>query len=156
MSDQFYEPYNHRTLFGLGIAYYIGFALVIAATCAAVFGIRWLTAPARGKLQAREQIQSGANRIQAYNHFFDLCASVQTAEGAIAASEDELAAATTAEDKSRINTNITAQKITRLDAVNQYNADAQKDYTTAFMLSIKLPTRLDPTYTKGVTTTCAS
>lgn len=152
MSDYPSQP----KMFGMGAAWWFAILALLAVTSAAVFGIRWLTAPARGKLQAREQIQSGDSRIQAYDHFFNLCASVQSIEGKLDAQYNERAAAS-GDDLRRINTNITGLTGARFDAVTQYNADAHKDYTIGQFRSSQLPFELPATYDykKGVHTQCA-
>jgi hypothetical protein len=127
----------------------LGFVIWLAA-----FGIQWGTAPARGKLQAREQINSGDNRIQAYNHFFDLCASVQTLDQALNQSYDNLKTVT-GDDKVRIETNITAQLNSRNDAANTYNADSHKGYTVGQFKASSLPYSLPP-YQKGEVTSCGA
>lgn len=133
-------------------------AIGVAVIAGAIFGIRWVVAGPSGKLNAREQILSGSNRIQAYTRFFDLCASVQTSEAALDASYAELPTAK-GDDKQRILTNITAQRINRAEAINTYNADAEKTYTVGQFRSLRLPFQLstgDPTYTKGAHTLCAA
>jgi hypothetical protein len=128
-------------------------AVVMLAVWGIAFGFRWFTAAPKGKLQAREQIQSGDNRIQAYNHFFDLCASVQTLDQALNQSYDQLKTATTSDDKTRIETNIGAQLNSRNDAANQYDADSHKSYTVGQFKASSLPYSIAP-YEKGQVATC--
>jgi hypothetical protein len=148
--SSFVEDHPALTLVGsvLG-AIVIGFAIWFLA-----FGIQWGTAPIRGKLQAREQIYSGNFTIQAYNSFFDKCASVQTLDQALNESYSELATAT-GDDKSRIETNIGAQLNSRNDAVNQYNADSHKTWTVGQFKARNLPYSLPP-YQKGQVTSCGA
>jgi hypothetical protein len=131
----------------------VAFLLTLAALWALIFGIRWITAEPKGALDAREQILSGSSRIQAYDHFFNLCASVQTAEQNLMAAYEELATAP-ADDKNRLRTNITGLLATRNGAVNQYNADAAKSYTIGQFRASNLPYTLPQTYTKGSVVTC--
>ena len=109
----------------------------------AAFGIRVMTAGIVGRGQAEIQIQSPSSRIPAYNHFFDLCASVQQAEAGIDSQTDLLEASSDANDEARIRTNIAALEMTRLNGIYQYNADAAKDYTIGQFRDSKLPYRLD-------------
>lgn len=129
--------------------------IVVILIGAIFFGIRWATAPAKGKLEAREQINSGATRIAAYNHFFDVCASVQSLEASLLAQEEALAGSK-GEDRERIKANIAGIKAARADAVNQYNQDARKDYTIGQFKSSKLPYQLPTTFERGETTSCAA
>lgn len=145
------------------LAVIVGFFALVGIIGAIVFGIRWVTADPVGRLEAREQILSGQNRIRAYNHFFDICASVQAVEQALQASLDELSATQSAippnaDNVVRIQTNITGLRATRARAVAQYNADASKDYTDGQFLSIKLPYQLDatPYVSGGKLTSCAA
>lgn len=136
----------------------LGGALVVvvcvAAVVAATFGIRWALAGPSGKLAAREQILSGPNRIQAYDHFFDLCASVQTDEAALEAQYQQLPTAK-GDDVQRIRTNIAALLTDRAGGVNEYNQDAQKSYTIGQFKSSNLPWQLSTTYHRGRHTLCA-
>lgn len=129
--------------------------IVVALVAGLVFGIRWVTAGPSGKLQAREQILSGDNRIQAYGHFFDLCAAVQTDEASLEAQYD-LLKVSKGDDRERIVTNIGALLADRAGAVNQYNQDAQKSYTIGQFKSSKLPWQLSDTFHRGRHTVCAA
>lgn len=128
-------------------------AIIVTVAVLAIGGLGWryVIAGPKGQVEAREQILSGANRIQAYNHFFDLCAAVQTYEASIAAQRAELQTAAAA-DRERLNTNITALTAQRARAINQYNADARKDYTIGQFRDLSLPFQLDITAKE---TTCA-
>lgn len=128
---------------------------VVVAVAAVVFGIRWAVAGPSGKLAAREQILSGDNRIQAYNHFFDLCAAVQTDEASLDA-QYQLLKVAKGDDRERIVTNIGALLADRAGAVNQYNQDAQKSYTIGQFKSSKLPWQLSDTFHRGRHTVCAA
>jgi parvulin-like peptidyl-prolyl isomerase len=146
-----------KTVVGFILAFLAGFAIVVGiATLAGA--IQWSTADVRGKLDAREQIHaSGDYRIQAYEHFFNLCASVQTNEQSLDAQYDELNAAKDIGDKdneARILANIAGIRAARQDAINQYNADAHKDYTLGQFRASSLPYQLDTSYKKGVHTSC--
>lgn len=140
-----------------GLAAFVSVWLLGAAIWGIDYGWRWATAGPVGQLEAREEILSGATRITAYNHFFDLCASVQANEAALAASIDELSATTRPEDQERIRTNITGLTAQRARAIAQYNADARKSYTIGQFRSLSLPYELPPsTFKKGELTSCAA
>lgn len=132
----------------LGVALAV---LGVVAIYAAIFGVLWFSAPARGKLQAREQINSGSFRIAAYNHFFDACASIQGLQGQLAAQEKELKSAT-GDDKARVQANIAGIEGDVASAIADYNADANKSYTVGQFRSNHLPYQLDPS---EVHVTCA-
>lgn len=152
--DKAYVPRTQRGLFG-NIALWVGGILAFTAIVWGIsFAAGWVTAPWSGKLQARQQINSGDFRIQAYNHFFDLCASVQTLDEAL--NQTAVAEKTdTGSDLSRDQINFTAQLNSRNDAANQYNADSHKGYTVGQFKAASLPYQLSP-HTKGQVTSCGS
>jgi hypothetical protein len=132
----------------------IGGAVVLVATL--VLGVMYVfgwgffahvTAPWRGEVEKREQVEgSGAYRIAAYDHFFDLCAQVQSAESSIRNLRRELNAEPEPGDERamQINASITALENNRAENIHQYNADAAKQYTAGQFRSSGLPYRLDP------------
>lgn len=106
---------------------------VIIGLVALGWGIRWVVAPIEGHIGAREQIFTPTSIIGNYNHFFDLCASIQTKEGTISA---QLART---DNSPHIQQNVAALQSVRLADINQYNADAAKNYTAGQFRSAKLP-----------------
>jgi len=111
------------------------------------------TANFRGNVNQTNQIQgNGSYRIAAYDHFYNLCATVQTDEGSIAAVADELKTATDPQRKLVLDASLTSLRIKRIDDINQYNADARKDKTLGQFKASNLPYPLDPTQEKTVCT----
>jgi hypothetical protein len=105
------------------------------------------TAPWRGYTQQREQVEgSGSYRIAAYNHFFDLCAQVQSNESSIRNLRRELTSKPAPSEARalQINASITALENSRSGNIYQYNADAAKSYTVGQFRGSGLPYRLDP------------
>ena len=156
--DDMYVPKTNKGLF----AYFSGwvvaliglFVLIGIVMAVGTWAFNWFAAPYQGKLQARQQIQgSGDFRIQAYNHFFDQCASITTAEQNLQQFYAQLKTAK-GDDRTRIETNITANVIDVNGAINQYNEDAQKSYTIGQFRSSNLPYSI-PAYQKGQVFTCA-
>jgi hypothetical protein len=94
---------------------------------------KW-TADFRGGVKAKEQTTgNGAFRVNTYNHFFNLCASVQSTEDAIKNARDEMAdKETTAERKAKLRQNITALNNSRAEDIRTYNADSANEYKGAF------------------------
>lgn len=131
-------------------------ALIVVSIVIAIghWAFSWWAAPYQGKLQARQQIQSGNNRIQAYQQFFDECAAVQVMDQALNQSYAELGVAGKG-DASRIETNITAQLNARNTAAAQYNAQSHESYTNAQFKASSLPYEIG-SYTKGEVTQCAT
>lgn len=118
---------------------------------------QYFTADVRGKVSANEQIKANPNfRIEAYERFFNQCASVQSIETTMHATAAELANTKDERRKGQLQTNLTALIAARADAVNQYNADAHKSYTAGQFRASNLPFQLPTTYTEGETITCAA
>lgn len=122
-----------------GVGSLVLLVALILGIWAGVFGLRWFTAGPSGALIAREQILSGPQRIAAYNHFFNLCASIQGLEGGLAAAETAQKAATTEREQERQQANLASLKTFRAQSIAQYNADAAKDYTIGQFRDLDLP-----------------
>lgn len=134
---------SEKRVYGSIVAWTLALAALVAVVVAATWGWRYVTAPAKGRIEAREQINSGGTRIAAYNHFFDMCAAVQTVEQTLLAEYQERKTADTAKDRERINTNITGLQAERARSINEYNADARKSYTIGQFRSSSLPYQLN-------------
>lgn len=137
---------------GGGAALAIGLvtiAIVLVISLVGIFGFGWLqreTADFRGDVQAVEQTKgSGAFRIAAYDHFFNLCAAVKSDEASITSLQEELKTNPRQARVEQINASMTALRSSRAEKINQYNADAAKDYTVGQFRSNNLPFRLDTT-----------
>lgn len=116
---------------------------------------RYYTASVEGKVGASEQIQSAPHRIAAYNHFFDLCAGVRADEVSLDAQTIQLQATTDAFQRTRVQTNITGLIGHRASLIEEYNANARKDYTEAAFRDSDLPFQIPPTmWEKGYRTSC--
>jgi hypothetical protein len=128
-----------------GAAVVIIVSLVIGAMALFGFGLfNRATADFRGTNEQIEKTRAdGDYRIAAYDHFYDLCASVQTAENEIKNSEDELDETKDATRRSQIRANITAQKNSRAEKINDYNADARKEGTQGQFRASDLPYQLN-------------
>lgn len=118
---------------------------------------RWI-APVEGETERIEAVNSVEFRMRAYNHFFDLCVSVQNAEQTIDNAFDTLEAVRP--DVRFYNTyvlNFNAAKQARTNGVNQYNADARKDWTEGNFLDEDLPWQIGLDYQPhGRRTVCAT
>lgn len=118
--------------------------LAVVAIIALVIGgwaIKYYTADVRGKIDANETIKSGNNRIAQYDKFFNACSSIKSLESKIDASTSELAQADPS-DRGRLLSNISGQLGARAEAINNYNADANKSYTNGQFRSSNLPAQI--------------
>lgn len=138
--------------------------LALVATFAIVWGVilatqgmRYATAGLFGRIEAEVQIESAGSRIANYDHFFDLCASVQKAESGLDAQYQALDGAESSKERERIRANIAGLQVARLGGIFQYNVDARKDYTKGRFRDSDLPWDLPETeydHTEGLRTSC--
>lgn len=99
-----------------------------------------ITADYRGETDQIENTEANAQfRMQAYDGFFDKCSAIQTAEDRIDALEAELETTSSDIRKEELNTAITANKANRNGLINEYNADAAKEWTVGQFKSQDLP-----------------
>lgn len=136
----------------------VGLWLAIASS---IWGLRVATAGLYGRGEARIQIQSAPFRIEAYQYFFNQCASIQGLEGKI----EELTAQLTKLEPGTREYNYTLSSLTgvkglRREAIAKYNQDALKDYTEGQFRDRDLPYQLanneyPPAQGVGGKTTCA-
>lgn len=127
-------------------------AIGIAAVMAIAIGLVFLrdfysstTADRRGGIEQREDtVADGDYRIAAYERFYDMCASVQSAEARIANAEAELADKPSASRESQLKTTLQALRNQRSEAINEYNAEARKEDTAANFRASDLPAQIDP------------
>lgn len=106
-------------------------------------GLRYMFAEPTGATEAREDTQSGSNRIAQYDRFYDLCSSAKTAQDQITNLEEERDAGVSESRADQITASITALKGKRDEAVNKYNSLAQRDYTAGQFRDSDLPYELD-------------
>lgn len=140
---------------GIGAIALILILMILGAVVAGSFGLQWVTAPLRGKLEAREQVKAdGDYRIDKYNHFFDLCAAIQSKEAGIKEQQNILETSENQEDRQRIKRNIAALKSERKRLIRQYNADARKENTEGQYKDSSLPYHIPIEYKGGVNTQC--
>lgn len=125
--------------------------VVLVLMVPAGWAIKYFTADIRGRIEANETIKSGDNRIAQYDHFFNLCASVQADEARLEALKVELEKTPDDVDKSRLLANITGVTSHRARIITQYNADAAKNYTSGQFRDSNLPYRL---HIEDENTTC--
>jgi|SRR3972149_2030035 len=138
---------------GVTITVVLLFGLVLA-----VFGLRVATAGLFGAGEAHIRTQSADFRLGAYNHFFDLCASVQGNEGQLDALYSELGlVAPESRDYGYTVKSITGVQGIRAQSIARYNQDALK-WTVGQFRDSDLPYRLSsvvPYVPEGGKTQCA-
>lgn len=150
------ERLNTGTLLLYGVLALVVTFAVVWAIILATQGMRYATAGLFGRIEAEVQIESAGSRIANYEHFFNLCVSVQKAEAGLDAQHDALEGAETVRERERIRANIAGLQVARLGGIQQYNADARKDYTKGRFRDSDLPWDLPETEydTEGVHTSC--
>ena len=103
------------------------------------------TAGFRGDVKATEQVQgSGQYRIAAYDHFFDLCSSIQSTSDQIKNLEAQVASEEDPVYKRDLRQSVAALQNQRASAIRQYNADAAKEGTVGQFRDSGLPHSIDP------------
>jgi len=123
----------------------------------AIWGLGVATAGIYGRGEAHKDIQSADFQIQAYQTFFNQCASIQGLEGQI----DELTTALGYYQSGSREYNITVTSIAgvkgaRHQAIARYNQDALKDWTEGQFRDTDLPYQIpDTNYPEGGKTRCA-
>lgn len=117
--------------------------IIIVAISAGYQVLLYATADARGTMKAERKVASSENRLFSYNHFFDLCATIQGYEASIDA-QKSLLPNVEGGDKSRVQTNIAALEAQRIRAIAQYNVDASKTETLGRFKNNNLPDSLNP------------
>lgn len=133
----------------------VGAVAALAALIVGVFIIKWATAPARGKVSQQEIVQSGNYRIAAYEAFFDQCNSIVALEQTIEVLEANRETVTDPTALNRLTDQITGNKIARVQAIQQYNADARKTGTRGQFRSSTLPYEIPSgDHVKGEYTQC--
>lgn len=102
------------------------------------------TAPFRGETQKRNIVEgSGQYRIAAYDHFFDLCTTIQTKEATLEALQQELDSGPSEKRAEQIRASMTAIRASRAESIAKYNNDANKSYTSGQFRDSRLPYHLD-------------
>lgn len=135
----------------------LALVLVIAIGTMWVFGFGWFqrsTADFRGETAALEDILADPDRrISAYEHFFDLCASIQGHEDTNRALRTELEGDPSESRAEQIQGAITANQAQRDGKIRQYNVDAAASYTVGQFRDANLPDQLS---IETEETTCVS
>jgi len=113
--------------------------LVVILLIVGGWAYRYYTAPIRGRIDARERIESGEHRIYNYEYFYSLYGSIQAYETAIEEQEKAFEYAETTHDRSRIRQNIAGIKSQRRRAIEDYNARARMTESRGKFLADDLP-----------------
>lgn len=117
--------------------------IILIAMFAVSSGWKYVTAHWRGKVDAEQKIESGDSQISNYNHYFDMCSVAQTRQQALETQQSLLEDAETSKERTRIRSNVAGMQAQLNRIINQYNADAKKEYTMARFKDSSLPARLD-------------
>lgn len=128
------------TAFGI---FLVSFVLILALTLGGTV-LRGLTAPLFGWADAEVQIESAESRIARYEHFFGLCSAVESYEDQIVVLEEQLENTDKSDSKevNRLNSSIAGLKGQRSRSINDYNAQARMEYTSARFHDSSLPYQL--------------
>jgi hypothetical protein len=120
----------------------IGCLLGLVVLVVGGYAIQYYTADTRGKIAENEAVHADPNyRIAQYNHFYDLCASVQSFE--LQMDANDARAVDDSFPQSQKDAVQAALQNTRSTNITQYNADARKADTAANFKASDLPWQLD-------------
>lgn len=106
---------------------------------------RWYTAPIKGKIDAREHIESKDHRLYGYEHFYDLHAAYKATKGKLE-NQKEMLPHVDGIQETRTRQNIAAIKSQLAKIRSEYNEDSKKTKTLGKFKSWDLPKRLGPVY----------
>ncbi|WP_328439325.1 hypothetical protein OHA71_23595 [Streptomyces sp. NBC_00444] len=130
-------------LLGYTITAIVAVAVLSLIAIFAFGGVSQLTAGFRGETDKKNRTEgSGAFRIATYEEFFDLCASVQTAEQQLKALQEELDGKPSAERAEKIRQSMTAVKASRAESITTFNSKATQEHRETFQ-DADLPYKLD-------------
>lgn len=133
----------------------LSLALLVILYFVSVYGFGSLqrgTADFRGETGQIEKTKANSSyRIASYEHFYDLCAGVQSIEGKIKNMEEELSGEDKGQRETVLKTSITASKNKRAEMISKYNGDARKEATSGQFKSSDLPYELN---VEGEKTSC--
>lgn len=127
----------------VGMAVGVAIAVIVSAIYV-IGGIQSSTAGFRGGVEKKERVVGdGDYRIAQYDHFYELCSAIQAKNENI----ENLEALRDASDKDRreeLDAAIAAQKNTKNELVQEYNADAAANGTKGKYRASELPYQIDP------------
>lgn len=105
--------------------------------------IKYYTAEIRGKIDAKDKIESSEHRIYSYEYFHDMYGAIQSYETKIKAQKERLKHSETKEERARIRSNIAGLKSQKRSAIEEYNAEARKVKTKGKFRSDDLPKHIE-------------
>jgi hypothetical protein len=121
------------------VGYFMAIVLVffgaLAFTNSLGYVYQWVAAPFVGELEQRQKVQSGEFRMYSYEHFYDLCASIQRKQRTLMAQEEL--------DNDRAEQNAAALKGQIQNDISKYNADARKEETMGQFKANDLPEHIN-------------
>lgn len=117
--------------------------VILIGLIAASYTYRYYTAELRGKVSAKERIESANHRLYSYEYFYDLKASIDAYDAALDAQKEVLKSAETTSERSRIRSNIAGIKAQKQRAIEKYNNDAKKVKTRGKFRSDDLPYQIN-------------
>lgn len=155
--DDYPSVREHVTWTGRAILAVVCLAIVCLATWGIWSGIAGSVAPWQGEVSKRQKVEgNGDYRIAAYDHFHDLCGQVVAKETIIKGFKQDVKDASDPADQSIARANLRAAQNTRTEMINEYNADADKDYTEGQFRDSDLPFHLHEKGTNRCTSSSPS
>lgn len=127
---------------GAVIAGWVLFLVMLVVVTVSIGALVWLWAPWQGKIEARQQINTGTNRIAQYERFFNDCGTIQGQQDNI---EAQKATVKSLHGRAHDNAVVTLSAMTyQLNRdVADYNANAAKSYTNGQFRASNLPYHIE-------------
>ena len=118
--------------------------LLALVLIAGVWAVTVAWAPWKGEGDVRKATQgNAAYRMASYDWYFDQCNAVVAVEQKIEVQNDERKQTKDEQRRNQLTYSITALQNQRIDLINEYNANADKETTRAQFKDDSLPAHID-------------
>lgn len=126
----------------------VGAALLVAVVWSGIYVVGSMqrsTADYRGGTQKKERVEAdGDYRIAQYDHFYELCSSIQAKNEQIENTKGQLKYTDDPDDEDKLNASVLALENSKEELVQEYNADAASNGTKGKYRASDLPYQIDP------------
>lgn len=126
----------------MGKKIFIGI-VVLVIMIVSPWAFKYYTAEIRGKINAKEKIESAEHRLYSYEKFYDMYASIKSYVTALESQKENLKFAETSSERQRIRSNISGIKSQLRRAIEEYNSESRKIKTIGKFKADDLPYKLE-------------
>lgn len=118
-------------------------AIGVIVLMVAPWAIKYYTAEIRGKIDAKEKIESAEHRLYSYEYFYDKYGSIQSYKTTLESQYEVLESAESKKERARIRSNIAGIKSQLRRSIEEYNAEANKIKTKGKFREDDLPVEIE-------------